>query len=1195
MTTTTRGSGKVSLFGQFLAALLAILMVGDSVCAQQPPPPQTVTTSVPITVSTYTEIVPNTQLPANVSLGAITPTAVPKPVPLNGPINTTGASGTNGACTPAIPATAIVQDCTLGNTSFESNMINLWLGIHGLPASDASLIYQYGGVELRSEIRSFMLAYLQGVIMEDPSQRSINDQHLFEWLQAAVENNEIAYYQAAAHEYSEWQNDPCNFQLNTTVANSFGISYDGEGYCAGAYQRVSTPLPGPDVSYFEEVGQLDAYDSKISAYDGTVTNSAVTGAKIMLLAERDAGKWESLGGLGVSLAIAGSAGLAVGANIVSIAPFIFRASGLASAGFASAEESAEIGVTAGVADVAGVVGIVAIFVQIGAQAIVDLVQTQQNQDAINTMLAYGNTVANQTPDLQAMLQDQVGYQKIVETFIAATLPDLPSMQPPPALPTPPSGLSAYGFYITDYTNNNVGVHNTFNYTTWDPVYPAYFGNPPYAQYGTSFNVASYGAGWFIQTIEQGVNTGYSFFSPSIRYIDPNTGIHYIADRIDKGRFMVSKAPDQVGNNDFDCPADPVTGVTQSPDTQIPTLCKTFVMTSLNIYAFDYASQTLQIPQPPVFATPDAAAFNTDGTSPIFVPQLDSTSATLPCSIRTTSTLPPGLTFTNGALYVEYPSLTIPGSYQFNLVADCETIGSGSLTNYSFGTAMTTQAFTANVYQGAGGVSGGAITNGTSEDVAGRKALPNASPTAPTALEFTYPVTGHKLTFTKGRSTTLTVQTNGGPGTSIVAGANALPPGLTLTDNGNGTATVSGIPTGAAPACSSACAITASAAGLTSATLVLDDAVVAPVLPTIPASQNAAWKAAQNNAATIDGSGGRNGMPTDVPLSWSVVGPLPGWASLTDNGNNIATISGIPPLSAAGQTIPLKFQYSYGGTPGFKSPTFTLNVDVKPPAPVLTVSPSLLFQVGVDGSGTINSSTLSGATGLGGTWEVKATLPTGLTAIRGTTSLVIEGTPANPGDLLIPVQFTDTAGQSITRNVAMMIDQPASLANFPARLVLFVGVPANFILPVTAGFPTNPAGTPGDGLPSTTGANLKLTGNYSTTNGFAVTSTGGALIFKGTPLATASYPLTVSAQTILSTGPVGEMVSQPFTLYVQPAGDVNLDGVVNCADYDLIKAHYGAVIGQPNYLDLADPNRDGIVNILDLAFVQAHLPQGTVCQ
>ncbi len=417
--------------------------------------------------------------------------------------------------------------------------------------------------------------------------------------------------------------------------------------------------------------------------------------------------------------------------------------------------------------------------------------------------------------------------------------------------------------------------------------------------------------------------------------------------------------------------------------------------------------------------------------------------------------------------------------------------------------------------------------------------------------------------------------------------------MTLTDNGNGTATVGGTPTGAPAACSSACTITASAAGFASVDLTLNYTVAPPVLPNIPATQGVAWNAAESSNATIDGSAGSNGTPTNVALTWSAVGTLPTWATFTDNGNNIATISGTPPVSAVGQTIPLQFQYSYGGTPGFTSPAFTLNVTVNPPRSVLPVSPSLLCQVGVAGSGTISSSTLSGATGLSGSWQVNAPLLAGLMSTPSATSLTISGTPQNPGDLLIPIQFTDSTGTTTTRNVAMMITQPAGLANFPSRLVLFTGVPANFVLPVITGFPRNQAGSPGDGLPSTTGTNLALS-NYPTTNGFTVISNGGALFFGGKPLAPAIYPLTVSAQTILSTGPIGAQVSQPFTLYVQPAGDLNLDGAVDCNDYSLVKAHFGAVIGAPNYLDLADPNRDGVVNIQDLAFVQTHLPKGTVC-
>lgn len=1179
-----------------LAIILAISIAYEPLAAQQS---VSLSISTPVSVPTYTQVVPNVTTTQVITAGTPLTNYSVKPVPPSSPINVISQAGTNGHCATAIPATAIIQDCSLGNTAFESNMINLWLGVHGLPPSDASIVYQYGGIELRNELRGFMFAYIEGVIEEDPSLRSASDQALLSWIQNAVQANEIAYYQAATAEYNNWFESPCTFSLNATVAKSLGLSYDGAGYCGSTFQSILSPLPAPDVSYFKEVGQVLGYDSKISAYDGTVTNSALTGANIMLTSEQNNSTWASLGALGASIAVAGATGAIVAGNIKNITPYTFRkALNAEDDGEAQTEEAAEDGAEEGaeeaeegieigsdVADVAGVVGIVLLFVQIGIQAAIDLSQSVQNQNAINDMINYGKTTALQPPNLNSMLQDEVGYQKVYETFLAATLPDITQTQGAPALPPIPSPTPANDvFYIINHTSNNqASVSNSFNYTTWDPAYAGYPGNPPYAQYGTSFNAYPFEFG-FIQTIEQGKNN-YTFFSPTIKYIDPNTGIRYNAELIDKGRFLVTKAPDDIGNSDFDCEVDPAIGLTQSPGTQIPTQCKSFVMNTLNIYANDFYNTTVQIPQPPVFATPNAANFSTAGST-TFIPQIDSTTQGLPCSMQTSGTLPPGFTFQNGALYLQVPSQAVPGTYQFNFVANCETLGLGTpFVNYTFGTAMTTQSFTANVYQAPSSSSSSAIS---APLVSGPAA--NAS----TGLQFIFPASTTNITFTQGRSTTLTVETNGGAGTTISAGANALPPGMTLTDNGDGTASVSGIPTGPAPSCSSNCAITASAPGLASASLILNDTVAPPVLPTIPATQNATWDAAEVSIVTIDGSADTNGNPTNVPLTWSVVGALPTWVSLTGTNNNIAAISGIPPVSAVGQTIPIQFQYSYGGSPGFTSQTFTLNIIVNPPAPVLRVSPSLLFQVGVDGSGSISSSTLKGAAGLSGNWQVNATLPPGLTATSNGASLTISGTPANPGDLWVPIQFTDSAGDTATRNVAMMITQPASLANFPTRLVLFVGVPANFSLPVTAGFPRTPAGSPGDGLPSTTGTNLQLSGNISGTNGFTVNSTGGALVFRGTPLAAATYPLTVSAQTVLSTGPIGNQVSQPFTVYVQPAGDVNLDGAVDCNDYDTVKAHYGAVIGQPNYLDLADPNRDGVANILDLAFVQAHLPKGTVC-
>jgi CSLREA domain-containing protein len=60
------------------------------------------------------------------------------------------------------------------------------------------------------------------------------------------------------------------------------------------------------------------------------------------------------------------------------------------------------------------------------------------------------------------------------------------------------------------------------------------------------------------------------------------------------------------------------------------------------------------------------------------------------------------------------------------------------------------------------------------------------------------------------------------------------------------------------------------------------------------------------------------------------------------------------------------------------------------------------------------------------------------------------------------------------------------------------------------------------------------------------------------------------------------------------GDVNGDGVVNCADLMLVKAAFGSKTGQAAYDINADINGDGIVNIVDLATVARAIPVGVAC-
>jgi trimeric autotransporter adhesin len=67
-----------------------------------------------------------------------------------------------------------------------------------------------------------------------------------------------------------------------------------------------------------------------------------------------------------------------------------------------------------------------------------------------------------------------------------------------------------------------------------------------------------------------------------------------------------------------------------------------------------------------------------------------------------------------------------------------------------------------------------------------------------------------------------------------------------------------------------------------------------------------------------------------------------------------------------------------------------------------------------------------------------------------------------------------------------------------------------------------------------------------------------------------------------------------TLTVKITGDVNGDGVVNCADLAIVKAAFGTKTGQAGFDPRADVNNDGVVNVLDLAIVARQVPAGTTC-
>jgi trimeric autotransporter adhesin len=64
--------------------------------------------------------------------------------------------------------------------------------------------------------------------------------------------------------------------------------------------------------------------------------------------------------------------------------------------------------------------------------------------------------------------------------------------------------------------------------------------------------------------------------------------------------------------------------------------------------------------------------------------------------------------------------------------------------------------------------------------------------------------------------------------------------------------------------------------------------------------------------------------------------------------------------------------------------------------------------------------------------------------------------------------------------------------------------------------------------------------------------------------------------------------------IRLTGDLNDDGVVDCADLGIVRNAFGRTLGQPGFDPRADVNGDNIINIRDLAYVSQRLPAGTNC-
>ena len=523
--------------------------------------------------------------------------------------------------------------------------------------------------------------------------------------------------------------------------------------------------------------------------------------------------------------------------------------------------------------------------------------------------------------------------------------------------------------------------------------------------------------------------------------------------------------------------------------------------------------------PPTSGGPDPGDFAlvlpsftcaSDGTGPI-IPAHGS------CSVN--------VTFTPGALGARSATLTFPndssdGPQQLTLSGTgtnpgvapqitsgaSDVVAGGSAFSYSV-TSTGTPTAALSVSSGSALPSGVTFAdNGTgSGTLAGTssvapgvytftlQAANGVSPNATQAFTLTVAAPGAPVitsapgtTVTAGTGMTpFTITTTGYPAPSLTK-TGALPSGVTFTDNGNGTATISGNPRATAGG-TYIDTITAknNQGTVTQAfTLTVDQA------PAITSKASATFTAGNPATFTVTTSGFPAAAVTES-------GALPSGVTFTDNGNGTATIAGTP---AGGGSYPILI--TAANATGGVSQWFTLGVNQPL---VITSAPGTTTTAGTAMAPFTVTTTGYPAPSLAKT----GTLPAGLTFTgNGNGTATIAGVPkaTDGGNYTFTITAKNNQG-TVTQAFTLVVDE-APIITSKASAAFTAGDTGTFTL-TTDGFPA---------------AALTKTGTLPAGVTFTDNGNGTATI-SGTATAAGSYPIVITATNAFGTA------TESFTLKV----------------------------------------------------------------
>jgi hypothetical protein len=324
------------------------------------------------------------------------------------------------------------------------------------------------------------------------------------------------------------------------------------------------------------------------------------------------------------------------------------------------------------------------------------------------------------------------------------------------------------------------------------------------------------------------------------------------------------------------------------------------------------------------------------------------------------------------------------------------------------------------------------------------------------------------TATTGIPFSFNVTTTGYPAPSI--GQSGIPTGFSFTDNGNGTATISGTLTTSEVGTYTVELTAVNGTATASQALAL---TVASGAPAITSSADPTFTAKTASTFTVTATGG----PTPA---LSETGALPSGVTFTDNGNGTATLAGTPAE----------------GTQG----TYPLVITATNTSGTATEELSLVINSGLAITSTSSATATGGkafsftATATGTptpTLSHTGTLPSGITFTAGTNgTATLAGTPSASASGVYAITFTaknstGTASQAFT----LTVDQPPTFSS-AATVTETAGTAFAFTVS-TKGYPTPalsagtlPSGVSfvdnGNGTGTLAGTTSVVAGTYSVT-------------------------------------------------------------------------------------------------------------------